>query len=171
MSEPLLRVRFDLEKFGSLQVLDRCIFQPGKRGNIRPRWPAWSRENDPAPFVGGSHPTLGRRNCVRRARNAFLQPAAGAPPGHRAGQPGTPQIVDQLDVIHNIFWAASMLAAALSAYRTGSACTDRAKELLADFDLPDSLLREPTASLTDEQRQVIALASAFCSALQAAAAR
>src|SRR5262249_55192151 len=73
-----------------------------------------------------------------------------------------PLLIEQLDLVENIFlghelgWHTPLSAA------PSSSMIEHARALIADLAMPPTLLREPTVHLTDEQRQVIAIARALC---------
>ena len=74
----------------------------------------------------------------------------------------TPQLLEALDIVHNIFlghetgWIGSI----------GSSSWDRmyaqARDLLVSLDLPSSFMREKVKDLTDEHRHLVAFARAVC---------
>jgi len=73
-----------------------------------------------------------------------------------------PQIVENLDVTHNIFLGREICWPPQIGVPNWDKMYALARDLLTDFDLPASLLNERAANLSDEQRQVISIARALC---------
>lgn len=73
-----------------------------------------------------------------------------------------PQIVENLDVTHNIFLGREFCWPPRIGLPDWDKMHARACDLLADFDLPANLLNERTANLSDEQRQVVSISRALC---------
>jgi signal transduction histidine kinase len=73
-----------------------------------------------------------------------------------------PRLVERLDVTHNIFLGRELGWLPGVGLPDWSRMTRRAMELLDDFDMPPTLLRERVSHLSDEQRQVVAIARALC---------
>jgi len=73
-----------------------------------------------------------------------------------------PRMVEQLDILQNIFLGREICKPREVGMPDIDQMYWRAKELLARFDLPVSVLRMPTSSLNDEQRQVVAISRALC---------
>lgn len=77
--------------------------------------------------------------------------------------PQVPKFAENLNVLHNIFLSSEIpLPYCLRLLPDDRAMAHRGGELLRSFDLSPKLLEERIANLSDEQRQIIALARALC---------
>jgi signal transduction histidine kinase len=73
-----------------------------------------------------------------------------------------PNIVENLDITHNIFLGREICWPPRIGLPDWDKMYERARALLAEFDLPASLLSARAVNLSDEQRQVISIARALC---------
>jgi signal transduction histidine kinase len=74
-----------------------------------------------------------------------------------------PMLAWNIDVTRNIFLGREIgWPSKLRIFANHSKMEQKSEGLLASFDVPKSLLREQTLDLTDEQKQVVAIARAFC---------
>jgi signal transduction histidine kinase len=73
-----------------------------------------------------------------------------------------PQLVEALDITRNIFLGRELKWPPGFGIPVWSEMRRQAAALLARFDVPPGLLRERTSNLTNEFRQVVALAQALC---------
>ena len=74
-----------------------------------------------------------------------------------------PKFPPNLNVLRNIFLGHEIRRPGiLAALPDEGAMARRAREMLASFNQPPELLEEHVANLSDEQRQIIALARALC---------
>ncbi len=161
MSEILLEVQSLSKSYGNLKVLDDIAFAM-KRGEI----------------IG----LVGRRGAGKSSLLHLIGGANHATAGkiYLEGQPvrftsygqarqngvelvyQTPQIVEQLDVVHNIFLGREICWPAAIGIPLVKRMYRQARNLLADLDLPSSMLQKKTADLNDEQRQLVVLARSLC---------
>jgi signal transduction histidine kinase len=73
-----------------------------------------------------------------------------------------PQLVDNMNVMHNVFLGREIQGPTpLGLYRDRK-MLQITRDLLSTFDMPPELAEEQVKNLSDEQRQVVALARAFC---------
>jgi signal transduction histidine kinase len=161
MTEPLLRVQSISKKYGSLQVLDDVSFTLEKGEIIGLVGRRGAGKTTLLHLLGGATPPSEGEIVFDGRRMPF----ANRKQARRQGIElvcNTSQIINQLDVVHNIFIGREYCWPPRYGVPDWERMYRRSQELLADFDLPDSVLRQPTASLSDEQRQVIALSRAFC---------
>jgi signal transduction histidine kinase len=161
MTKPLLKVVSLSKRFGSLLVLDNISFsvEPGEIIGLVGRRGAGKTSLLHA--IGGVAPQTGGE-IYFQGRRVYLTTAEKA---HRMGielVPEVPHLNDQLDVMSNIFLGREICWPPRIGVPNTDRMYDRSKELLAMFDLPASFLNEPVCNLSDEQRQLIALARALC---------
>jgi len=74
----------------------------------------------------------------------------------------SPNIVENLDITHNIFLGREICWPARIGLPDWDKMHERARALLAEFDLPPTLLNERAVNLSDEQRQVVSICRALC---------
>ncbi len=161
MSDSLLRVQSLTKSYGNLKVLDNITFElqrgeilglVGRRGAgkstllhliggaTQPSQGTFFLKEQPTHFVSSSH---ARQEGVE----LVYQPS---------------QVIDQLNVIQNIFLGHEIIKFPLLGLQNWILMYERARDLLANFGLPENLIYEPIANLTNEQRYLIALMRAFC---------
>lgn len=156
-SAPLLQASHLTKRYGNRPALDNVSFTlaPGEVIGVVGRRGAG--KSTLLNLLAGLHtPTTGVLHF--RGRPLKLRDPFQA---HRVGiefVPQTPQLSDQLDVLANIF-----LGRELGRVRPNwPGMVRRARELLAEMDVPADLLNQRTRELADEQRQVVAIARALC---------
>lgn len=157
MTDTLLEVVQLTKRFGARPALDNVSFKlaPGEIVGVVGRRGAG--KSTLLHLLAGLHaPTTG-------ALHFRGQPLKwhGLYQAHRLGVelvPQTPLLSEQLDVLANIF-----LGREIGRVRPDWArMVQRARAVLADMDIPADLLNQRTRELSDEQRQVVALARALC---------
>jgi signal transduction histidine kinase len=158
---PLLRVTNLSKRFGSFLALDKISFAmnsgevlgvvgqrgAGKSTLLQMLFGTHSPTSGDISFAGSQMTTL-TRSGVRQKGIEFVNQI--------------PQIVENLDVTHNIFLGREICWPPRIGLPDWDKMHERARELLAHFDLPASLLSARTANLSDEQRQVISITRALC---------
>ncbi|NOX60674.1 MAG: ATP-binding cassette domain-containing protein [Chloroflexi bacterium] len=160
MSKPLLQVLGLSKSYDNLKVLDHITFTlqrgeilglVGRRG---------SGKTTLLHLLGGvSRPSGGAIRLEGRAVR-FATPDQA----HRDGVelvPQGPQIVEQLNVLQNIFLGREICRPRHIGLPNWRKMCAIALELLKDFDLSPDFLSESVGNLTDEQRHLIALMRAF----------
>ncbi|MEA3310505.1 MAG: ATP-binding cassette domain-containing protein [Chloroflexota bacterium] len=74
-----------------------------------------------------------------------------------------PQLINEMDVAHNVFLGREIRAPGwLRLLPEDGEMLTIARDLLASFEMSPDFFRKCAANLSDEQRQVVALARAFC---------
>jgi ABC-type sugar transport system ATPase subunit len=74
-----------------------------------------------------------------------------------------PQLLDNLNVLHNVFLGHEICGPSwLGFLPEEGEMLQATRDLLATFDMPPDLAEERTINLSDEQKQVVALARALC---------
>jgi signal transduction histidine kinase len=161
MIEPLLEV-FSLSKhFDSLSALDNVSFtlNPGEIIGLVGRRGAGKTSLLHA--IGGvSLPSGGE--IILNGKQVFTSTPAQA---HTEGIElihQSPHLVKHMDIVENIFLGREICWPAKIGFQNKKRMYERAKELLADFDLSPSFLKEHTGSLNNEDRQVVAIARSLC---------
>jgi signal transduction histidine kinase len=109
----------------------------------------------------GAHPPTGGDISFGGWQMTPLTPSAARQKGIELVDQ-IPQIVENLDVTHNIFLGREICWPPKIGLPDWDKMHERARNLLADFDLPASLLSARTANLSDEQRQVVSITRALC---------
>ncbi len=161
MAEPLLRVESISKKFGSLQVMDTISFSLEKGEIIGLVGRRGAGKTTLLHLLGGAIAPTGGELVFDGRRAPFLNRKQARRQGIELVC-HNPLIINQFDVIKNIFMGREYCWPTRYGIPNWERMYLRSRELLTDFDLPESVLRAPTTSLSDEQRQVIALARAFC---------
>lgn len=161
MPETLLQVQSLSKSYDNLKVLDDITFElqrgeilglVGRRG---------SGKSTLLHLLGGTTPPS---NGIIKINGREVQHSTPA----QARRNGVelvcqvPQIVEHMNVVQNIFLGREICWPRNIGLPDWKRMHESGRELLADFDLPNSLLKEPVANLTDEQRQLITLMRAFC---------
>ncbi len=160
MSDTLLQVQKLSKTYGNLRVLDNVSFK--------------LRHNEICGLVG--RPGAGKSTLLRLI-GGVSQPSQGKislqgqpfnfSSPRQAHQVGVelvhqiPQLVDQLDVIHNIFLGHEIARFSSVGLPNWEQMCDITRGLLADFGLSQNLINEAIANLNNEQRHLIALMRAF----------
>ncbi len=161
MTLPLLRTVNLTKRFGSLTVLEgvSLTLEAGEVVGLVGR-----RGSGKSVFLnllaGVYRPTAGEIQLVGQSvsfNGPFAARSLGVKIVHQ-----NPLLVDRLQVINNIFLGQEMCWPPRVGLPNWPAMTDRATGLLADFEMPASLLSARTSQLSDEQRQVVAIAQALC---------
>lgn len=160
MTDALLQVQSLSKNYGDLRVLDDVTFGL-QRGEI----------------LG----LVGRRGAGKSPLlhliGGVIQPSKGVislqgqqvhfTSAHQARREGVglvhqfSQLVDHLDVIHNVFLGHEISWLPFIGLPNGQKMCEIVAELLKDFDLRQNLINEPVANLTNEQRHLIALMHVF----------
>lgn len=160
MTEPLLRVKSLSKRYGSLWALDDISFTLERGEIIGLVGRRGAGKTSLLHAIGGvTLPTSGeiifqRHTDISSAKKARQ---AGIEMVHQV-----PYLTEQIDVISNIFLGHEICWPPRIGLPNSDKMYQRAKELLEEFDLPPSLLNERISNLTDEQRQVVAIARSFC---------
>ncbi|NPV56711.1 MAG: ATP-binding cassette domain-containing protein [Anaerolineae bacterium] len=161
MSEALLQVRSLSKIFSNLLVLDGISFDlragevvgvVGRRG---------AGKTTLLNILGGVFPPNSGHILVNGRKVHFERV-------HQARRVGVelvnqfPPMVDQLSVLENIFLGRELCVPPRIGMPQWRRMHQRASELLTAFSVPLDLLSQPTGSLTDEQRHMVALARSLC---------
>lgn len=160
MVEPLLHVQGLSKQFSNLRVLDDITFDlqageiiglVGKRG---------AGKSTLLHIIGGVVQPSGGEMRLHGQRVSFSHISHARKQGiemvHQA-----PPIMERLDVLNNIFLGREFCWPPGIGVPRWDRMYQRASQLLADFEMPISLLHERTANLSDEQRQIVAVARAL----------
>jgi signal transduction histidine kinase len=160
MSDPLLQVQSLTKSYGNLKVLNNITFElqrgeilglVGRRG---------AGKTTLLHLIGGARrPTQGTISLLGDPVHFASTIQAREAGVELVYQP--PQIVDQLDVIQNVFLGHEVKKVPLAGLPNWERMHAIAKDLLAVFDLPENLINEPVINLSDEQRHLVALMRAF----------
>lgn len=161
MTEPLLRVDGLSKQFGSLRALDDISFDlaagevvglVGRRG---------AGKTSLLRVLGGVlTPSAGAMQFAGE-RVMVFSPAKARDMGIELIHP-SPHLTNQQTVLDNIFLGREMSWPTRYGIPLWKKMYARARDLLADFDLPASVLTRTPASLSDEQRQIVATTRALC---------
>lgn len=161
MSETLLQVQSLSKFYGNLKVLDDITFKVARGEIVGLVGRRGAGKSTLLHLLGGAATPSG--GVIQLKGRAVHLSTSG-----QARQQGielvyqTPQLVEQLNIIENIFLGREIRWPAPFGLPHRDRMYQRARDLLVDLDLPASLLQETTKNLTDEHRQLIALARAFC---------
>jgi len=161
MTHPLLKITGLTKRFGSLLALDDVTFSLG-RGEIlglvgrrgAGKTTLLNAIAGVSPCTGGEVLFRGEKASIANSRQARAQ---GIELVHQI-----PHLTEQQDIIHNIFLGRELCRPGPISLPDNDAMFRRSRELLADFDLPASLLQVRTGTLNDELRQVVAIARSLC---------
>jgi len=74
----------------------------------------------------------------------------------------TPQLIDHMNVMHNVFMGREVRGKGLFGFNREGRMLQVTRELLIAFDMPTELAEEPVENLSDEERQIVVLARALC---------
>ncbi len=161
MPEPLLQA-IDLSKrFGRLWALENVSFelQPGEVVGVVGR--RASGKSTLLHVIAGTYPPQTGQVHLNGQPLRFDGPTAtrrlGVELVHQR-----PVLSEQLDVTQNIFLGRDRSWRAHLGFPDLVCQARRARELLSELDTPPSLLHARLDGLSDEQRQLVALARAFC---------
>lgn len=161
MMDPLLKVESLSKQFGSLQALDDISFRlaegevlglVGRRG---------VGKTSLLRILAGVIPPSAGSVTIAGKKMTVFSPRQARQMGIELIHP-SPHLTDHQLVLDNIFLGREICWPTRYGVPQWSKMYERASELLADFNLPASLLTQKPASLADEQRQVIAIARGLC---------
>ncbi len=161
MSEKLLEIHLLSKSHGDLKVLDQVSFdlQPGEILGLVGR--RGSGKSTLLNLIGGAiQPSEGK--IVLDGEDHTAQGTTKARQGGIELVYQRPQLLDTLDIVHNIFFGHEV------GWLTGMGGSDwekmysQAKDILAGFELPPDFLQELFDALTDEHRHLVAFARAIC---------
>lgn len=161
MAEPLLQVKSLEKTYGNLQVLQEITFDlhrgeilglVGRRG---------AGKTTLLSILGGSQePTCGSirfQGQEIELSSPNLARQKGIELVHQQ-----PQLVPQQGILENIFLGREINRYSYLGMPDFEQMYASTQAFLADFDVPVSILNESVPDLNDEQRQIVALARAFC---------
>lgn len=74
----------------------------------------------------------------------------------------TPQLIDHMNVMHNVFMGREVRGKGLFRFNREGRMLQVTRELLTAFDMPSELAEESVENLSDEERQIVVLARALC---------
>ncbi len=160
MAHPLLQVQNLSKSFGNLKVLDDITFtlQRGEILGLVGRRGAG--KSTLLHVLGGVVRPSGGVVYLDGSQARFTTPDQA----HRHGVeliPQVPRLVEQLDVLQNIFLGREIAWPPRFGIPNWRKMSDIAGELLQEFGLRPGILSESAGNLTDEQRQLVALMRAF----------
>ena len=161
MTGPLLRVHALSKTFGSLDVLKDISFDlaPGEVMGVVGRRGAG--KSTLLQILGGGLPRSGGEVIFDGHRVSFTSREQARSHGIELVYQIAP-IMEKLDVVHNIFLGRELCWPPKIGVPNWNEMYRRSKAFLEEFELPASLLRERPADLSEEQRQIVALARSFC---------
>jgi signal transduction histidine kinase len=159
--EPLLRVTNLSKRFGSFLALDNISFAMNSGEVLGVVGQRGAGKSTLLQMLFGAHPQTDGDISFRGSQITTLTPAGARQKGIEFVNQ-IPQIVENLDVTHNIFLGREICWPPRIGLPDWAKMHERARELLIHFDLPASLLSARTANLSDEQRQVISIIRALC---------
>ena len=161
MSNKLLQVRSLSKTHGHLRVLKKVSFElksgeilglVGRRG---------SGKSTLLNLIGGTMPPSGGEIIFAGKKHACKDVTSARQAGIELVYQ-TPQILHNLDIVHNVFAGHEFGWHGTIGARSWDAMYTHARDLLGSFDLPPSFLRKKTRDLTDEHRHLVAFARAVC---------
>ncbi len=161
MSEPVLKLVNLSKRFGSLSALEEVTLQlePGEVLGVVGRRGA-GKSVLMHLVAGALSPSAGEIHLdgqLARLPNSMEARRLGIQMLYQ-----NPLLAENLDVLQNILLGHETARPAPLGVPDLSRMAERAKALLAQLDMPPSLLHEKTSNLSDEQRQVVAIARALC---------
>ncbi len=161
MTEPLLRANNLSKRFGRLWALENVSFDlhPGEVLGVVGR--RASGKSTLLHVLAGMYPPQTGHVWLNAQRLKFAGGAATRRLGIELVHQ-RPVLSDQLDVTQNVFLGRDRSWRAHFGMPDLVCQAQRARELLAELDTPPGLLHARLDSLSDEQRQIVALARAFC---------
>ena len=74
----------------------------------------------------------------------------------------TPRLFDHMNVMHNVFMGREIRAKDLFRFNREGRMLEATRDLLEAFDMPTELAENTVGGLSDEERQIVALAHALC---------
>ncbi len=161
MTRPLLQVSNLTKYYGNLMALEEINFsiRPGDIMGVVGR--RGSGKSALVQVLGGANqPSSGiillngeplPRSTTLYARRAGIEVVFQ-----------NPQLVDHLDVIHNIFLGHEISKPFWIRRPDIDEMSQQAQSMVASFSLSDDFLNTPVEDLTDEQRHLVVLMRAFC---------
>jgi len=161
MAEPLLRVSDLSKRFDSLLALSDISFslQPGEVLGVVGRHGA-GKTTLLQIISGNETPSSG--SMVFDGREGFFASPAEARKHGIELVHQIPLLTEQLDIVHNIYLGREICWPPVVGFPAWGKMYSEAKKMLADFDMSPSMLQVRTGNLSDEQRQVVAIARALC---------
>jgi len=162
MAEPLLCVSALSKRFGSLVALSDISFNLEKGEVLGFVGRPGAGKSTLLHLICGMIAPSGGEIVFNGQRVNFSSPIQAWRQGIQLVHQ-VPQLVDQLDISTNIFLGREISKPMQFGIPDWERMYWRAQELLVDFDLPASFLRERTANLNNEHRQIVAITRALCS--------
>lgn len=160
MSDPFLKVHSLTKNYGNLKVLNDVTFEmkPGEILGLVGR--RGSGKSTLLRLIGGgiqpSHGKITFQGEKVQFTSSYQARREGIESVHQLAQ-----LVDQLDVIKNVFLGHEITGPRILGMPQIESMFKIAKNLIAEFDLSPDLINEHVADLTNEQRHLIALMRAF----------
>ena len=161
MAEKLLQIHSLSKSHGHLKVLDKVAFdlKPGEILGLVGR--RGSGKSTLLNLIGGAmQPSEGE--IILSGMDHTFQDTAKARQGGIQLVYQTPQLLDKLDIVHNVFFGHEI------GWFTGVGLSDwdrmyrQAKDIFASFDLPPSFMQETVEGMAEEYRHLVAFARAIC---------
>lgn len=160
MADPVLVVSNLSKQFGNLQALQGVTFSMEKGEVVGIVGRRGSGKSTLLQILGGSMAPSAGEFFFQNRRIRFPTPAQARRLGiELVGQ--TPLLIESMNILENIFLGREISQPLLGGIPDWAAMSLRAEEILADFDPPPGLLSKKVENLTDEMRQVIAVARAL----------
>ena len=74
----------------------------------------------------------------------------------------TPQLIDHMNVMHNVFMGREVRGKGLFRFNREGRMLQATRDLLTAFDMPTELAEKPVRDLSDEESQIVVLVRALC---------
>jgi signal transduction histidine kinase len=161
MSIKLLQARSLSKTHGHLRVLKKVTFdlKPGEVLGLVGR--RGSGKSTLLNLIGGAMPPSGGEIIFAGKDHSVKNVAAARQAGIELVYQ-TPQLLNNLDVVHNVFLGHEIGWRGAIGLRSWEEMYTRTRDLLGSLDLAPAFIHKKTSDLTDEHRHLVAFARAVC---------